>query len=214
MVFVSVRENNAAHLVLILREIGNVGYDGIHARHFFVGKADPRVDNDDVVAVFKRGHILPDFAHAAKEKDFYVLFLLRRSSLRGRLCGERNGNKILIGILRSRDTFFRGVHARRYADRRRCFLRRYGQFFTRSLSFLAGGRLSVRTALRRRFRRFRRGFRCARSAGLFNRLVYKGQIKSRAHRVAFFTSAFFLWRALSAEGTVLSFFFHLSNYAP
>ena len=70
MVFMPVREENAADLVFILDEIGDIGEDEVDARHLFGREDDARVDDDDVVPVLDGGHVLADLADAAKEEYF------------------------------------------------------------------------------------------------------------------------------------------------
>ena len=38
----------------------------VDAGHVIVWKTDAAIDDDHVVAVFKRGHVFPDFAHASE----------------------------------------------------------------------------------------------------------------------------------------------------
>lgn len=73
----AVRQKNAAHLIPVLHQVRNIGHDEIDAGHVLVvGEREPRVDDDDVVAVFEGGHVLADFAHAAEKENFYRLFPL------------------------------------------------------------------------------------------------------------------------------------------
>ena len=53
MVLVPVRDENAAHLFAGGDKITDVGNDQIDAGKFLVGKGKPRVDDDDVVAVWR-----------------------------------------------------------------------------------------------------------------------------------------------------------------
>ena len=65
MVLVPVRDENAAHLFAVGDKITDVGNDQIDAGKFLVGEGKPRVDDDDVVAVFDGGHVFADLADAA-----------------------------------------------------------------------------------------------------------------------------------------------------
>ena len=66
MIFMPVRKQYSAHLILVLHEIGDVGHHKIDSRHVLVvRKRKSGVHHDNVVAVFDRGHVLADFAHAA-----------------------------------------------------------------------------------------------------------------------------------------------------
>ena len=80
MVFMPVGNEHAAHFVLVLHEIADVGNDQIDAGKFLVGERQSCIDDDDVVAVFDRGHVLADLAYAAEKDDldgipgFFALF--------------------------------------------------------------------------------------------------------------------------------------------
>ena len=66
VILVSVGDKNATHAVAVLKHIGEIRNDGVNARHGFIRKNLTAVHDDDVVAVFIRGHVLADFAHAAQ----------------------------------------------------------------------------------------------------------------------------------------------------
>lgn len=81
VILMAVRQQNPFHLILILDKIGNVGDYQIDARHILViGKGEPRVDDDDIAAVFDGGHIFSDFSDAAEEQNFDRLFLFESAS--------------------------------------------------------------------------------------------------------------------------------------
>ena len=83
MVFVSVRDDDAAHAAFVLHEIGYVGDNKVYARHILSRESKPGVDYDNVFAVFERGHIFAYFAHSAQKSHFKrfvrlaVLFFVR-----------------------------------------------------------------------------------------------------------------------------------------
>ena len=64
-----VREDDAAHLLLVLLQIGDVGDDEIDAQHLLVREHEARVDDDDVVALFEREHVLADLADTTERDD-------------------------------------------------------------------------------------------------------------------------------------------------
>lgn len=70
MVFVPVSEDDAFYLVLIRKKIGVVRNNQIDARHVAVGESASAIDDDDFVAVLKRGHVFAYLAHAAYKYDF------------------------------------------------------------------------------------------------------------------------------------------------
>ena len=69
VVLVSVGDHKSFEFCAVLAQIGHVRYDDIDAGHIVVRKADAAIDNDHVVAVFKYGHVLSDFAQAAERND-------------------------------------------------------------------------------------------------------------------------------------------------
>ena len=71
MVLVRVGEEHAAHLLLVLDEVGEVGDDDVDARHLLVGEAQAAVDHDDVVLLPDDGTVLADLAHATERDDLY-----------------------------------------------------------------------------------------------------------------------------------------------
>ena len=70
MIFVSVRQKDAADLLAVVDEIGDVGKDEVDPRHLFGREDDACVNDDDVAAVLDGGHILADLADAAEEEHF------------------------------------------------------------------------------------------------------------------------------------------------
>ena len=74
VVFMPVRDQKSAHLVLVGDEIADVGNDEVDAGQLLVGEGETRIDDDDVVSVLDGGHVLADFADAAEEDDLYGIF--------------------------------------------------------------------------------------------------------------------------------------------
>ena len=69
MVLVRVREDDPAHLRLVLAQVRDVGDDEVDAEHLLVGEHEAGVDDDDVVALLDGEHVLADLADAAKWND-------------------------------------------------------------------------------------------------------------------------------------------------
>ena len=66
MVFVAVRQNDGAHGVAVLLQVGDVGDDDVHAKQFGFGKHHPGIDHDQVVAVAQGQHVHAELAQAAQ----------------------------------------------------------------------------------------------------------------------------------------------------
>ena len=69
MVFVPVRNDDAAEPILLVFQIGDIGNYQVDAQHVVFGKHHTGVDEDDIVAVFKHHTVLGDFAQAAQGDD-------------------------------------------------------------------------------------------------------------------------------------------------
>src|SRR5436305_1960922 len=61
-----VGNDDAAHLVAALFQVGDVGDDQVDAQHRLLGEHEAAVDHDDVVAVLEGHHILADLFKAAQ----------------------------------------------------------------------------------------------------------------------------------------------------
>ena len=77
VILVPVRDQIAAHAAAVHGKVGNVGNHEVDARHILAGKDGAHVDDDDVVSVFKRGHVLADFAQPAQRDDAKPVFRAR-----------------------------------------------------------------------------------------------------------------------------------------
>ena len=73
MVFMSVRNKEAAKLLLIFYEIGNVGNDEIDAVHIVLGKTEAAVNNDHILSVLQNGHVFSDFIQTAQRNNFQFI---------------------------------------------------------------------------------------------------------------------------------------------
>ena len=97
VILVSVRQKDAADLLLVLFEVGDVRDDQVNAQHIFVRECDAAVHDDDVVAVLDHGHVLADLVQTAERGDadlagrpcaaLAAAAALRRCRLHG-LCGD------------------------------------------------------------------------------------------------------------------------------
>ena len=68
VVLMRVREEDAAHLRLVVLQVGDVGDDEVDAEHLLVGEHQAGVDDDHVVALLDGHHVLADLANTA-ERD-------------------------------------------------------------------------------------------------------------------------------------------------
>ena len=66
VVFVPVRKNDAAHLLAVLDQVGNVGHNNIDAQQFGFRKHQAGVDDDDVVAPAHGHAVHPELAQSAQ----------------------------------------------------------------------------------------------------------------------------------------------------
>ena len=69
MILVPVGKKEAPDVVLFPNQVGHVRDDQIHPEHILLGKHAPAVHDDDVVLIFKNGHVLADFIHAAQRNN-------------------------------------------------------------------------------------------------------------------------------------------------
>ena len=91
VVFMSVRQHDATHLVPICFYIGEIRNDNINARHITVWKRQTAVQNEHIVAAFKHGHILSDFVQAAQRNNpnrcpANFLLMIRAALCSGKRC--------------------------------------------------------------------------------------------------------------------------------
>ena len=69
VVFVAVRQDQAAHVLGVLLEIREVGRDDVDAHQLGVGEHHPGVDHDNVIAVADGHGVHPELAQAAERDD-------------------------------------------------------------------------------------------------------------------------------------------------
>ena len=69
VVLMTVGQEHAADLVFVFDQVRHVGNDQVDAVHFLIWEAKTAVDDDDILAVFKYGHILADLVETAKGND-------------------------------------------------------------------------------------------------------------------------------------------------
>ena len=65
MVLVAVGDDDAPELLVIPSDISEIRDHAVDARHVLFRKTHAAVDDDDVVVVFKGGHVLADLADTA-----------------------------------------------------------------------------------------------------------------------------------------------------
>ena len=70
MIFMAMRQEHTAYLVLILDKICHICNNQINTVHFIIREAKAAVNDDDVLAVFQHGHIFSDLVQTAKRDNF------------------------------------------------------------------------------------------------------------------------------------------------
>ena len=66
VVFVAVGDDDAAHLVLVLHHVAHVRDDQVDTQHVLFGEHQAGVDDEDVITVLQRHHVLADLAQPAE----------------------------------------------------------------------------------------------------------------------------------------------------
>ena len=69
VVFVTVRQQQRAHVLAMLLEERQIRRDDIHAEQFGFREHHPGIDDDDIVAVAERHHVHPELAQSAERDD-------------------------------------------------------------------------------------------------------------------------------------------------
>ena len=69
VVFMSMSENDAAYLMTIFEQIGDIGNDDVDAEQFGFGEHQAGVDDDDVIALADGHAVHAELAHAAQRND-------------------------------------------------------------------------------------------------------------------------------------------------
>ncbi len=68
MVFMTVGDNNAPYFFLSFHDITQVGNHQVDTEHFFFGKHESGVNDDDIVFILQHHHVLAYFTQSA-ERD-------------------------------------------------------------------------------------------------------------------------------------------------
>ena len=89
MVFVAVGEHDAAHVLAVLDEIGDVGDDDIDAEQFGFGEHEAGVDDDNVVAPANGHAVHAEFAEAAEGNDLQFSGGIEKNDASTRCNGHR-----------------------------------------------------------------------------------------------------------------------------
>ena len=76
VVFVTVGDDDAAQLMLVLEDICVVGKDEVDAGLLIVREHEARIEQDHVVAILEHGHVLADAVETAKRDDLQRGLLL------------------------------------------------------------------------------------------------------------------------------------------
>ena len=71
MVLVTMRNDDAPELFLVASDVSEVRDDAVYAGHVLFGEAHAAVNDDHVIAVFYRGHVLADLSDAAQRYYLY-----------------------------------------------------------------------------------------------------------------------------------------------
>ena len=69
VVLVTVREQDAQHLLSVLHDVGEIREHQVDAQHLLVREHQPGVDDDERVTVFDDRHVLADGPQATKGDD-------------------------------------------------------------------------------------------------------------------------------------------------
>ena len=82
VIFVAVRQDDGAHVLLVLLEERQVRHHQVDAQQFGPGEHHPAIDHYDVFAVTDGGHVHPELAQSAQgdylqlsDRSFEPLFL-------------------------------------------------------------------------------------------------------------------------------------------
>ncbi len=64
MVFVAMRNDDGANFgeAILFHQVMIIGNDEIDAQHVIFGEHDARIDDEDVILILKRRHVLADLA--------------------------------------------------------------------------------------------------------------------------------------------------------
>src|SRR3989344_208563 len=92
MVVVGVGDNNPADIFVAWQKIRNIGDNIINSRHIFLRKLKSHVNNNDIILIFKNGHISTYFFTTTQRNYAKFPFLddawKNGSAYRGRIMGS------------------------------------------------------------------------------------------------------------------------------
>jgi hypothetical protein len=74
VVFVAVREHDAAHMLAILEQVRNVGNDDVDAQQLGLGEHQAGIDHDDVIAIADGHAVHTELAHPAQRNNMQFSF--------------------------------------------------------------------------------------------------------------------------------------------
>jgi uncharacterized protein YijF (DUF1287 family) len=69
VVFVTMRQKNAAHALAVFDEVRNVGNDDVDPEQFGLGKHQPRIDDQDVISPAHGHAVHAELAESAQGDD-------------------------------------------------------------------------------------------------------------------------------------------------
>ena len=84
MILVAVGEDQAANVLGVLLQVGEIGRHDIDAEQFGIGEHHAGIDDENIVAVADRHAVHPEFAESAQGNDleFFVHYRDRRKCRR------------------------------------------------------------------------------------------------------------------------------------
>ena len=69
VILVTMGDNDPANLVSFLKKVVEIGDDIVDPEHVILGEHDAGVDDQDVVSVLDRHHVLADLSQASERDD-------------------------------------------------------------------------------------------------------------------------------------------------
>ena len=76
MILVSVGKQIAPHVLFLFHQVADVGDHQIDPQQILLGEDAAAVHHDNIVLIFKDGHVLADFVHAAQGYNAELALLL------------------------------------------------------------------------------------------------------------------------------------------
>ena len=104
VIFMTVRDDDATQLMLVLQHIGVIGKNQVDAGMIVIRKHQARVHENHVVAAFERGHILADGVQTAQGNDLerrigLALHAAATARSAARLTGAGLGERLLFHLV-------------------------------------------------------------------------------------------------------------------